>query len=332
LRWLDTNESWQWMLECWKAVYRAARVDATDRILFTFSFGPFLGFWTAFEAGCQIGALCIPAGGMSSQARLSLIDSLAPTVLCCTPTYALRLAEVAAEPRTGLPDLSQSSLRVLILAGEPGGNIPATRERIQQAWGARVIDHHGLTEVGPVSFECGAGPGSLHLNECEFICEVLEPGSERPVPDGETGELVITNLGRVASPVIRYRTGDIVMRLTEPCACGRTLARLAGGILARCDDMINVRGVNIYPAAIEDVMRRFDEVVEYRATVTAPSPLRSLSIEVELGPRAKEGGVVTDAVRSALRQALGLTAAVQLVRTGTLPRSEMKAHRFVVEK
>jgi phenylacetate-CoA ligase len=332
LRWLDTNESWQWMLECWKAVYRAARVDATDRILFTFSFGPFLGFWTAFEAGCQLGAHCIPAGGMSSQARLSLIDSLAPTVLCCTPTYALRLAEVAAETRNGLPDLSQSSLRVLILAGEPGGNIPATRERIQQAWGARVIDHHGLTEVGPVSFECWEGPGSLHLNECEFICEVLEPGSERPAPDGEAGELVITNLGRVASPVIRYRTGDIVMRLTEPCACGRTLARLAGGILARCDDMINVRGVNIYPAAIEDVMRRFDEVVEYRATVTAPSPLRSLSIEVELGPRAKEGGVVTDAVRSALRRALGLTAAVQLVRTGTLPRSEMKAHRFVVEK
>jgi phenylacetate-CoA ligase len=332
LRWLDTNESWQWMLECWKAVYRAARVDATDRILFTFSFGPFLGFWTAFEAGCQIGAHCIPAGGMSSQARLSLIDSLAPTVLCCTPTYALRLADVAAETRNGLPDLSKGSVRVLILAGEPGGNIPATRERIQQAWGARVIDHHGLTEVGPVSFECWEGPGSLHLNECEFICEVLEPGSERPVPDGETGELVLTNLGRVASPVIRYRTGDIVVRRTEPCACGRTLARLEGGILARCDDMINVRGVNVYPAAIEDVMRRFDEVVEYRAIVTAPSPLRSLSIEVELEPRAKEGGVVSDAVRSALRQALGLTAAVQLVRTGTLPRFEMKAHRFVVEK
>jgi phenylacetate-CoA ligase len=332
LRWLDTNESWQWMLECWKAVYRAARVGATDRILFTFSFGPFLGFWAAFEAGCQIGAHCIPAGGMSSQARLMLIDTVAPTVLCCTPTYALRLAEVAADARRGKPDLSKSSVRVLIVAGEPGGHIPSTRERIEHAWGARVIDHHGLTEVGPVSFECWEGPGSLHLNECEYICEVLEPGAERPVPDGERGELVVTNLGRTASPVIRYRTGDIVVRRTEPCACGRTLARLEGGILARSDDMINVRGVNLYPGAIEDVMRRFGEVVEYRATVTAPSPLRELSIEVELAPRPGEAGAVSDAVRSALRQALGLTVTVQLVRTGTLPRFEMKARRFVVEK
>ena len=332
LRWLDTNESWQWMLDCWKAVYRAARVDATDRVLFTFSFGPFLGFWTAFEAGCQIGAHCIPAGGMSSQARLMLIDTLAPTVLCCTPTYALRLVEVAVDARNGKPPLSDSSVKVIIVAGEPGGSIPATRGRIERAWGARVIDHHGLTEVGPVSFECWEGPGSLHLNECEYICEVLEPGSERAVPDGERGELVVTNLGRAASPVIRYRTGDIVAKRTEPCACGRTLARLEGGILARTDDMINVRGINLYPGAIEDVMRRFDEVVEYRATVTAPSPLRAVAIEVELAPGPGEDGAVSGAVESALRQALGLSVTVQTVRTGTLPRFEMKARRFVVEK
>jgi phenylacetate-CoA ligase len=269
---------------------------------------------------------------MSSQARLMLIDTLAPTVLCCTPTYALRLAEVAADARNGKPDLSKSSVRVLIVAGEPGGHIPSTRERIEHAWGARVIDHHGLTEVGPISFECWEGPGSLHLNECEYVCEVLEPGAERPVPDGERGELVITNLGRTASPVIRYRTGDIVVRRSERCACGRTLARLEGGILARTDDMVSVRGVNLYPGAIEDVMRRFDEVVEYRATVTAPSPLRALSIEVELAPCPEEASAVSDALRLALRQALGLTVTVQLVRTGTLPRFEMKARRFVVEK
>jgi len=332
LRWLDTNESWQWMLDCWKAVYRAARVSAADRILFTFSFGPFLGFWTAFEAGCQIGAHCIPAGGMSSETRLSLIEALAPTVVCCTPTYALRLAEVAAVGRHGKPALSQSSVRVLIVAGEPGGSIPATRERIEHTWSARVIDHHGLTEVGPISFECWEDPGSLHLNECEYICEVLEPGTERPVADGEQGELVVTNLGRTASPVIRYRTGDLVVRRTDLCACGRTLARLEGGILARTDDMINVRGVNVYPGAIEDVVRRFAEVVEYRATITSPAPLRAVSIEIEVGPSPADAGAIREAVEAALRKALGLTVAVQVVGAGTLPRFEMKARRFVVEK
>src|SRR5688572_7562610 len=167
LRWLDTNESWQWVMDCWKAVYRAARVGPGDRIFFPFSFGPFLGFWSAFEAGWQIGAQCIPGGGMSSQVRLAVLEAVGATVVCCTPTYALWLAEVAAR-ENGRP-LAEMSVRVLIVAGEPGGSIPATRERIEQAWGARVIDHHGLTETGPLSFECWEGPGALHVNEGEFI-------------------------------------------------------------------------------------------------------------------------------------------------------------------
>lgn len=331
LRWLDTNESWQWMLECWKAVYRAAGVSQTDRIFFPFSFGPFLGFWTAFEAGCQIGAHCIPAGGMSSQARLAMIDALAPTVICCTPTYALRLVEVAADVRKGKPDLSEGSVRVLIVAGEPGGSIPATKERIQKAWGARVIDHHGLTEVGPVAFECWEAPGHLHVNECEYIAEVLDPDSLRPTADGRQGELVLTNLGRTASPLIRYRTGDIVVRRTDACRCGRTLARLEGGILARADDMVNVKGVNVYPGAIEDVLRRFDEIVEYRATVATGETVRSLSLEVELTPHA-QAAVVPAMIASALREVLGLNVPVRVVEPGALPRFELKARRFVVEK
>ena len=173
---------------------------------------------------------------------------------------------------------------MLIVAGEPGGSIPSTRERIERGWGARVIDHHGLTEVGPISFECWEAPGALHLNEAEYICEVLEPGSRSPVADGERGELVVTNLGRAASPLIRYRTGDIVVRRSGLCACGRTFARLEGGILARVDDMVNVRGVNVYPSAVEAVVRRFAEVAEYRATVAANGSLRELSVEIELMP------------------------------------------------
>jgi phenylacetate-CoA ligase len=325
LKWLDTNDSWQWMLECWKAVYRAAHVDAHDRIFFPFSFGPFLGFWTAFEAGCQIGAHCVPGGGMSSQLRLAMIESVQPTIVCCTPTYALRLAEVAG--RT----LAESSVRVLIVAGEPGGSIAATRERIEQSWGARVIDHHGLTEVGPISFECWENPGFLHLNEASYICEVLDPSTGDPVPDGQMGELIVTNLGRTAAPVIRYRTADFVIRRSEPCRCGRTLARLEGGILARGDDMVNVRGVNVFPGAIESVVRRFREVREFRSTVSRQGAMRTLSIEVELLDADDDGTAIGGAVAQQLREALGLTVPVQIVEPGTLPQFDMKARRFIVD-
>jgi phenylacetate-CoA ligase len=328
LRWIDTNASWQWLLECWKAVYRAARVGPGDRVFFPFSFGPFLGFWAAFDAGSQIGVHCIPGGGMSSALRLSLVEALGVTVVCCTPTYALHLAEVAAAEARAL---RESRVRVVIVAGEPGGSIPATRERIERAWGARVIDHHGLTEVGPVSFECWEAPGYLHLNESRFLCEVLDPQSLRPVPDGTRGELVVTSLGRSASPVLRYRTRDVVVRRSEPCPCGRTWARLEGGILGRDDDMVNVRGVNVYPAAIEAVVRGFPEVVEFRSTVKRHAELRTLSVEIEPAADSTDGTALTAAVGRRLREALGLSVPVRLAPPQSLPRFEMKARRFVVE-
>jgi phenylacetate-CoA ligase len=334
LRWLDTNESWQWILECWKAVFRGARVGPGDRIFFPFSFGPFLGFWSAFEAGCQIGAQCVPGGGMSSQLRLRMIETIGATVVCCTPTYALRLADVAAEEaragNTSRP-LSESGVRVLIVAGEPGGSIPATREAIQRSWGARVIDHHGLTEVGPASFECWEGAGALHVNEGEFICEILEPSTGRPLADGQRGELVLTNLGRTASPVIRYRTGDIVVRRSGPCSCGRTWARLEGGILTRADDMVSIRGVNVYPTAIESVVRGFAEIVEFRSTVSHNGALRALSLEIEAAPETADARALCDQVSQRLLQALGLHVPVRAAEPGSLPRFEMKSRRFVVE-
>jgi phenylacetate-CoA ligase len=329
MRWLDTSESWQWMLDCWKVVFRAGGIGPGDRVFFPFSFGPFLGFWAGFEAAWQMGLHAVPGGGMSSQMRLALIDAIAPTVVCCTPTYALRLAEVAAV-RDGARPLADGSVRFVIVAGEPGGSIPSTRARIERAWGARVLDHHGLTEVGPVSFECLESPSALHINEGAYICEVLDPVTGEPVGDGGTGELVITNLGRTASPVIRYRTGDLAVRDASPCPCGRTWMRLRGGILARADDMINVRGVNVYPASIEAVVRQFPAVAEFRSLVTRTGELRAMRVEVELADGAGEADLVRQ-VSGALRQALGLTVAVTAVAAGTLPRFEMKASRFVVE-
>ena len=330
LRWIDTPESWQWMLDCWKAVYRAAGVTQRDRILFPFSFGPFLGFWTGFEAATQIGAHAIPAGGMTSKQRIGLIRTLAPTVVCCTPTYALRLLDVAQEADDG-PPLAESAIRIVLVAGEPGGSIPATRRRIEQGWAARVVDHHGLTEVGPVSFECRESPGSLHINEREYIAEVVDPETGDPTPDGKRGELVLTNLGRSASPVIRYRTRDLVVRNTTPCACGRTFARLKGGIVARTDDMVSVRGVNVYPSAIEAVLRTLDALVEYRCTLRPRGSLYSISVQVEVAPDADEAMVISMAA-TRLREALGLAVPVAAARAGSLPRFDMKARRFVVDR
>jgi phenylacetate-CoA ligase len=330
LRWIDTNESWQWLVDCWKEVFRAARVTPADRVFFPFSFGPFLGFWVGFDAGSQMGLLCVPGGGMSSRLRLSVIDSIGATIVCCTPTYALRLAEVAAEEWPDRP-LANSTVRALIVAGEPGGSIPATRERIERSWGARVIDHHGLTEAGPISFECWESPGALHLNEDAFVCEVLDPVTGRAVPDGYPGELVVTNLGRTANPIIRYKTADIVVRRSDPCVCGRSWARLEGGVLARADDMINIRGVNVYPTSIEAVVRRFAEIVEFRTTVSQTHSMRMLTVEIEVPPAFAETAALADQVAARLKEALGLSVRVGVVDAGVLPRFEMKASRFVVE-
>jgi phenylacetate-CoA ligase len=226
--------------------------------------------------------------------------------------------------------LSDSTVRAVIVAGEPGGSIPATRERIERAWGARVFDQHGLTEVGPVSFECSEQPGALHVNENEFICEVVDSSTLTPVADGLPGELLLTNLGRTGSPVIRYRTGDVVVRRSEQCACGRTFARLEGGIIARTDDMVNIRGVNVYPAAIESVLRRFEEVIEFRSTVSRAGAMRSLAVEVEL-TTAADPRAITTKITQRLREALGLTVPIRVVAPNSLPRFEMKARRFVVE-
>ncbi len=170
----------------------------------------------------------------------------------------------------------------------------------------------------------------VHVNEDEYICEVLEPEGDREVSDGERGELVITNLGRAASPLIRYRTGDVVIKRGGRCSCGRTFARLDGGILSRVDDMVNVRGVNVYPSAVEAIVRRFSEVTEYRATVTSDGSLRELSVEVELGADTRSVPAVTEKLGAALRDSLGLTVPLTVVEPGALPRFEMKARRFVI--
>jgi phenylacetate-CoA ligase len=265
---------------------------------------------------------------MNSTARLHVLRDNRANILCCTPTYAIRLAEVAAAERI---DLTGLAVRTVIVAGEPGGSVAGTRALLERLWpGARIFDHHGMTETGPVSYECPCRPGVLHVMESEFVAEIVDPDSGEPLAPGSAGELVLTNLGRTASPVIRYRTGDMVQSgaLDRPCECGSVELALEGGILARRDDMVIIRGVNVYPSAIEDVLRGCGGVAEYRveiATVRSMVELR-LQVEPESGVRHED---LAHRLDSALRDAFGLRIPAEIVPSGTLPRFEMKAKRWI---
>ncbi len=321
LIWLDNNESWQWVIENWKNIWRAAGAKRGDAAFFAFSFGPFLGFWSAFDSGQQLGLRTIPAGGMSSSERLRFLLAQRPRILCCTPTYALRLAEVARQENL---DLAQSGVTCVMVAGEPGGSVPAIRARIEQSWpGARVVDHHGMTEVGPVSYGTPDQPDWIRVMHDRYFCEVLRPGTNDPVSLGETGELVLTTLGRDACPLLRYRTGDIVRPIALPGEDPAAFV-LAGGILGRVDDMVIVRGVNLYPAAVDAAIRSFGDVREYQVEIDKRHTLPEVRIRFE-----------SDAARDAefaahLRSTFQIRIEVEKVTAGTLPVFEFKAKRWKI--
>lgn len=319
LRWLDTDETWKWWAQCWATIYKAAGVTHKDRIFFAFSFGPFIGFWSAYQGAQLIGALAVPGGGMSSYQRARAILAFDISVLVCTPTYALHLGEVAEQNQL---DIANSNVNVAILAGEPGASLPATRRRIEAVWGARCYDHAGATEVGAWGFECQAQAG-LHINEGEFIAEIIDPATGQPATDGE---LVITNLARIGMPIIRYRTGDRVRLREAPCECGRTYLALDGGVVGRIDDVLVVRGINVYPSAVENIVRRFNEVGEFAVDVSRPGELDEMEVRIEV--RDADPAAVANAVSGAIRDAIGLRTKVTPLPFGTLPRFDLKARRF----
>ncbi|MBL8818014.1 MAG: AMP-binding protein [Planctomyces sp.] len=330
LRWMDTQESWDWIMECWRQIYLLAGMRSDDRLFFPFSFGPFIGFWAAFEGACRLGNFCIAGGGMSTTVRLQAMIENEATVICCTPTYAMRMAEVAEEQ--GI-DLRESSVRMLIVAGEPGGAIPATRARLEDVWEARVIDHWGMTEIASLGVESEDRPGGLYLLETECIAEILDPDSLEPVQHGQLGELVITNLGRIGTPMIRYRTRDLVRASTEPDPAGRQLTWLDGGILGRSDDMVIVRGNNVFPSSIEAVVREIPEVAEFRIDVKTIRAMQELVITIEPVPAAADAiEALRVQVEAALRKRLGFSCEVRHVAPGELPRFELKGRRLFREE
>lgn len=318
----ETRESWDWMTGLWLRQFHALNITSRDTVFMAFNFGLGLGLWNALDAGMQIGALTITGGGLSSLQRVESIVRNQATVLISTPSYALRLAETAD---ANAIDIAHCAVQAIVTAGEPGASIPATRSRIEEAWGARLYDSPGATEVGHTGLACSHQ--SVHVAEHEFYVEMLNPATLEPVAGGETGEIVITNFGRPFAPVIRYRTGDIAKAAYDPCECGRTLMRLDGGILGRSDDMFVVRGVNVFPSAIEAIIRESPEITEYAVEVFEDRGMFALRIQIEMKPGSDEP--VARQLQDAFHRRLFLTTDVEIVRPNTLPRFEGKAKRVI---
>jgi phenylacetate-CoA ligase len=326
LRWLDTTESWDWWVRIWADhIYRSAGVLSNDRVFFAFSFGPFIGFWSAFSGAERLGALGIPGGAMTTEQRLKTMRDLGATVLCSTPTYAIRMAEAAQA--SGI-DLPASDIRITVHAGEPGASVPATRDLIERSFGARAFDHTGMTELGPTGVSCVARDG-VHLIESEFVFEVRDDtGTVHSIPESGTitGELVATNLGRWGSPLIRYRTGDRVEVTRAACECGSPFAKMLGGIRGRVDDMFTVRGVNLYPSQVEDLVRRHPTIGEFSIEVRSVRGMEEVTILCEcLGD---DGEATVSSLANELRLALGARIECRQVAAGSLPRSDLKSRRL----
>ena len=325
---LDGMKDWEWIAEMWCYAFWGFGVRPSDIIFFAFSYGTFVGFWGAHYACEKIGCLVLPGGNMTTEARVKQIMSMKATVVCSTPTYALRMAQEARQMGV---DLAGSPVRRLILSGEPAGSIPATKKLIEEAWGAKAADTAGMTEVGTIMiFECANQPGGTHIIEDHYIEEVVNPESGEPVGYGDLGERLITSFGRGFIPVLRYRTRDLVVRVpASKCSCGRTFDLYEGGIRGRVDDMKLVRGTNVYPRAVEAIVREFKEVDEFRIHLYTRDGIQDeIEVLVEIPERSVDTAGLLRRLGTSLAEAHeGLRFGVRQVEPGSLPRFELKAKR-----
>ena len=329
LRVLDGRADWKWIAECWCYGFHGFGIRPGDIVFFAFSYGTFIGFWGAHYACEKMGCMVLPSGNMTTQGRVELIDQMGATVVCATPTYALRLAQEARDLGIDLPG---GPVQRLVLSGEPAGSIPASKRLIEGQWGAKAADTAGMTEIGTIMmFESENQPGGCHIIEDHFIEEVINPETGEPVPYGEQGERVVTSFGRSTIPLIRYRTRDLVVKVPHATSsCGRTWDLYDGGIRGRVDDMLLIRGTNVYPRAVEAIVREYPAVDEFQIHLWTKEGIRD---EIEVLCEVRAGFEEQwDAVARRLREDLsanteGLGFHVRRVDAGTLPRFELKAKR-----
>ena len=335
LRVTDGRRDWSWMVDVWAEGLWALGVRPNDVAYIAFSYGPFIGFWIAHYAFEKIGAMTIPGGGQSSEARIRQILDLDVTAVVATPTYALRLGQTARE--MGIDMAKESKVRFTVHAGEPGASIPATKQLMESMWGATCGDFGGMSECGAnFYYDCGHGSGGVHIHEDHFLEEVIDPITTKPVPLGQRGELVITPFGRRSLPAIRYRTGDLVERIpASSCTCGRTFDLYKGAIIGRADDMKVIRGVNVYPSAVENIIRRRSEVDEFQIVLSRKGFQDEISVNLDFAPSIADSrySELVNQIGEELADAHeGLRFNVVAVEAGSLPRFELKSRRLIDQR
>lgn len=331
LRVLDGRKDWSWIADMWCYGFWGFGIRPSDTVFFAFSYGAFIGFWGAHYCCEKMGCLTLASGNMTTEQRVKQIVEMGATVVCATPTYALRMGQTAE--KMGIDLRRDGKVRRVVVSGEPAGSIPAVKKMIEDMWGGICGDTAGMTEIGTIMmFECDHQPGGPHIIEDHFIEEVLDPDTGEPVPYGERGERVVTSFGRGFIPLLRYRTKDLVCKVPHTrCTCGRTGDVYEGGILGRVDDMKLIRGTNVYPRAVEAVVREHAAVEEFQIVITRVDNVQDeITVKVELKPDQQDQWPRLHAqlAKDLASAHEGLRFNVELCQHGELPRFELKAKRL----
>lgn len=325
----DTWQDWEWWAECWSYILWAQGYRPKDRVFLPFGYNVFVAFWAAHYASEKVGCEVVPGGVLDTQARILKIQELKPTAMMATPTYILGMADTARNKMGLIPE--EMSIERITCAGEPGASIPSTKKRMEEAWGAKVYDHAGATEIGAWCFECEEQSGGLHVNEAFFLVEIEDVETGEPIYEtGRRGKMIITALDRIAQPCVRFDSKDIIEWADDLCPCGRTFRIIKGGLIGRADDITKVKGVLLAPAAIEEVVRGFNSLGdEFEVIVDKVGDVDRITLKVELMPGFQDKKEeITAQLKDQLRLKTNLGYKLEFHEYETLPRYEVKAKRF----
>lgn len=325
----DSWADWEWWSESWSYILWAQGYRPTDRVFLPFGYNVFVAFWAGHYAAEKMGCEVVPGGVLDTAARVLKIDELKATAMMATPTYVLNMADTARK-KLGI-EPAELTIRRITCAGEPGASIPSTKARMEEAWGAKVFDHAGATEIGAWGYECDHQPGGLHANEAFFLVEIEDLITGEIIEEpGVKGRMIITAFDRLAQPCVRFDSKDVIEWDDKLCDCGRTFRVVKGGVQGRADDITKVKGVLLAPSAIEEVVRSFDELGdEYQVVVEKDGDVDKITLSVEL---AAGSGADTDELLGRLKNQLRLKTnlgyKIVTYEYGSLPRYEVKARRF----
>jgi phenylacetate-CoA ligase len=328
----DTWQDWEGSTETYCYGMWAQGYRPGDRLFVPFGYNIFIAFWAYHYAGEKIGCEVIPGGVLDTSARILKMQELKATAMGATPTYILGMADTAR--KMGIDPPKDLFIRKITVAGEPGGSIPATRKRMEDAWGAKVFDQVGSTEIGHWGWECSHQAG-LHVNEGLFLVEIEDIETGKPIEKpGQRGKMVATNLNRMAQPCIRFDVKDIIQWHPDQCDCGRTYRRLEGGVLGRADDITKVKGVLFSPGAVEEVVRSIPQLGdEYQLVVTKKGDIDDITLKAEIKPEYKKDEAAIKAkLTDQLRLITNLGYNIEFHEYGSLPRSQAKSRRFLDQR